>query len=236
MEIYVLGYGGWLAPPHAGHVSILARTDASLLIDAGECTYAQLVRCGLQLPDVVFVSHRHGDHMLGLPTLVLAARKLGRAIKVVAGRGTLEAVRALLSAVGLEDALGRVVEVIEAAGPLMLGGTIVKFAPARHTVEATAVRVEFGGRCLVYSSDTAPAESVVELARGCDLLIYESSANAEQEAAAHALGHSTTLDAVEAAKAAGVRMLMPVHFHGDLPVVPPGVTVVVPTPCGRLAL
>ncbi len=83
---------------------------------------------------------------------------------------------------------------------------------------------------VAYSGDTRPCESVVRLARGCKLLIHEASISFDGERA-HAHGHSTAVDAVEVAKAAGVEYLMPVHFYVEPAVIPAGVKIVLPIPC-----
>lgn len=235
VEVYVLGYGGWISNPHLGYTSLYVKSDVSILIDVGECAYARLVQCGLQWPDALFISHRHGDHILGVPTFLLLARRQGRRLKIVASREVIDAVKTLASVTGVENSLPYV-EFINAEGVVKIGDTTLRFAPTAHPVETLAVRVEHGGRCLVYSSDTAPSDAVVKLAEGCDLLIHEVSGNPGQEEEAHRVGHSTTADAVAAAAKAGVKMLMPIHFYVEQPVLPPGVKIVVPTPCGRVVL
>jgi len=235
VEVYVVGYGGWISSPHIGYTSVFVKTDINLLLDAGECTYIRMTQCGLPWPDVVFVSHRHGDHILGLPTFMLMARRQGRQFRLVGSREVLEAARSLAVITGVEHAL-QYVDFVEAGQEMVIGETRLRFAKTRHPVETLAVRVEHGGRCLVYSSDTAPSDEVVELARGCDLLIHEVSGNPGQEEEAHKVGHSTTRDAIEIVKKAGVKLLMPIHFYIEQPVVPSGASLVLPTPCGRLVL
>lgn len=235
MEIYVIGYGGWISNPLLGYTSLYVKTDINILIDVGECTYARVAMCHLPWPDVVIISHRHGDHILGLPTFMLMARRLGKRLKIVANKETIEAARALALTTGIENALQHV-EFIEAGNALSMGETRFVFAAAAHPVPTLATRIEHGGKCVVYSSDTGPSDEIVELARGCDLLIHEVSGNPGQEEEAHKVGHSTTADAVNIALKAGVRTLMPIHFYLEPPVMPPGVTIVVPTPCGRVVL
>jgi ribonuclease BN (tRNA processing enzyme) len=48
-------------------------------------------------------------------------------------------------------------------------------ARVNHPVEAYGVRVEAGGRTLVFSGDTAESDALVELARGADLALFEAS-------------------------------------------------------------
>ncbi len=68
------------------------------------------------------------------------------------------------------------------------------------------------GPVLVYSSDTRPVESVVNKARGADMLIHEATYLNELKDRAIMTGHSTALEAGEVAKAANVKMLVLTHF------------------------
>jgi ribonuclease BN (tRNA processing enzyme) len=45
----------------------------------------------------------------------------------------------------------------------------------RHSVPTLGIRVEAGGKALTYSADTGPADELVGLSRGCDLLVAEAS-------------------------------------------------------------
>ncbi|MEM4604558.1 MAG: MBL fold metallo-hydrolase [Pyrobaculum sp.] len=235
MEIYILGFGGWISQPYMGYTSIFVKTDINILIDVGECVYTKLQKCSLPWPDVIFISHRHGDHILGLPTFMLMTRRLGRTLKVVANKSTIEAAVTLAKTVAIEKALDYV-EFIEAQDGLTIGDTKFRFVKTIHPVETLAVRIEHGERCLVYSSDTAPSDDVVELARGCNLLIHEASGNPGVEDEVHKIGHSTTKDAVEIALRANVKTLIPIHFYIDQPIIPPGSTVILPTECGKITL
>ena len=113
MEIYILGYGGWISNPNIGYTSLYVKTDINLLLDAGEGTYARLAQCGLPFPDVIYISHRHGDHILGVPTFLLMARRLGRKVKIVGSAEVLDAVKNLAVITGIENALPHA-ELIEA--------------------------------------------------------------------------------------------------------------------------
>jgi ribonuclease BN (tRNA processing enzyme) len=44
-----------------------------------------------------------------------------------------------------------------------------------HPIEAYAVRVEAAGRALVYSGDTGATDALVDIARDCDLALFEAS-------------------------------------------------------------
>ncbi|WP_103105457.1 ribonuclease Z [Brevibacillus reuszeri] len=68
------------------------------------------------------------------------------------------------------------------------------------------------GRKIVFSGDTMPCQSVLELAEGADLLVHEATyADKDQDLAVRS-GHSTAKEAAEIGKKAGIKMLCLTHF------------------------
>jgi ribonuclease Z len=74
------------------------------------------------------------------------------------------------------------------------------------------------GRRIVYTGDTKPSDSIVELARGADLLIHEATFGDELSERAEEDGHSTVSQAAGVAARAGVKRLILTHIssrYGD---------------------
>ncbi|VVB53774.1 Ribonuclease Z [uncultured archaeon] len=94
-----------------------------------------------------------------------------------------------------------------------------------HTIEVAGKKIKpedvlsepVKGRSIVYTGDTAPAESVVELAKDADILIHEATLSANDIDHALADAHSTTTQAAEVAKKAGVKKLYLTHISQRYP-------------------
>lgn len=220
LRLLFLGVGGWISKPTLGHTSIalIHSSKRALLIDAGEGVLKALYKRGLRVSDLdgVVITHIHGDHVLGLPTIIMLAKHYEgvRGLPVYVPREVIDDLDTLLRIVGV-DRTG-IVEFhgISPRDVVHLGKFRIRAERAIHPVPALSLRIEVEGKCVAYSGDTAYNPSLVELARDCDLLIHEASGYSE-EAREH--GHSTVQDAIEIAMRSGVKRLVLVHYYLDIP-------------------
>ena len=140
--------------------------------------------------DIAFVSHLHSDHALGLPDLILTPWVLGRTapLQLYGPPGISAMAENILKAytedihiriTGLEQAntTGYKVNAHEVKPGVVYQDSNVKVTAfaVRHGSWPLALGYRFDatGKSIVFSGDTAPAESVVEACNGCDLLIHE---------------------------------------------------------------
>ena len=96
-------------------------------------------------------------------------------------------------------------------------GLRIVTAALNHPGGATGYRVEWAGKAVAYVTDTehmpgALDQNVMSLARGADVLIYDSSFTEAEFAHHRGWGHSSWEHAVLVARAAGVRQLV-LHHH-----------------------
>ena len=85
MELIFLGTGGSMPTKYRGLPSVVLRRGPELLMfDCGEATQRQMgaAKLGFNKKMRIFISHMHGDHVLGLPGLFQSMSFLGRQQKL----------------------------------------------------------------------------------------------------------------------------------------------------------
>jgi len=164
---------------------LLSGAGGSLLIDCGASSLIAMKRAGVDPGEIgwVLLTHLHGDHFGGLPFMVLEGQfsRRTRPLVVAGPPGTRARVEAAMevffpgsSRVERRFAL-EFVELAERVATAVGPATVTPF-PAEHASGAPsyALRVEYGGKVIVYSGDTEWTESLVDAARGADLFVCEA--------------------------------------------------------------
>ena len=218
VELVVLGSSASVPDAEHDTVSLVLRgADWAVLVECGGSPIQRLAQLGVGLEDLraVILSHRHPDHIYGLPALVQGLWIGGREapLPVYGPVQALDRARALLELLELADREG-MFAVEWHPVPLRQGREVgswgdvrVSAAPVVHGDNDTlALRFEntATGRAIVYSADTEPCEAVVQLAAGADILIHEATGEHP--------GHSTPAGAAEVAREAGVTELALIHY------------------------
>ena len=101
------------------------------------------------------------------------------------------------------------------AGPergLLQRGEAVALADGRTVTPEVVLGPPRAGRKVVVAGDSAPAATVLEIAREADVLVHEATFCQEEEERARETGHSTALAAAELARAAEVGLLVLTHI------------------------
>jgi ribonuclease Z len=91
-------------------------------------------------------------------------------------------------------------------------GENVELPDGRVVSPADLVGAPRPGRRVVYSGDTRPCATLIEAARGADLLVHEATFAGEEQERAKETGHSTAAEAAAVAREAGVRRLVLTHI------------------------
>jgi ribonuclease Z len=189
--------------------------EGLLLVDAGGSTYQRLLRAGLDPLTLqgVFLTHSHADHINGLPALLFQLSLAGysRTLPIYGNAPTLELMQRVLAAFELDSHQVPVDWITVTSGqqvPLPASSYQLDVADTVHPRPGLALRFEerASGRALVYSADTEPCPTVLDLAKDAAVLIHEATT------ATSFAGHTTPRQAGAVAVTAGVERLVLVHF------------------------
>jgi ribonuclease BN (tRNA processing enzyme) len=159
--------------------------DTRFLIDFGATAMAAAKARGLEPSRIplIFITHLHGDHIGGLPFLLLEASLVyGRTEPLtIAGPPGLRAhlpklIEALFPGTQLEltfelSVLELPPDVRSVVSGIGVTPHLVKHAPS---LTCTGLRFELGDKVLAYSGDTVWTDTLPKLARGADLFICDA--------------------------------------------------------------
>jgi ribonuclease BN (tRNA processing enzyme) len=246
MRLTVVGMAGSFPGPDSPASCYLLEHDGHrIVLDLGNGAIGALQRYADPYEiDAVVLSHLHADHCLDLTAYYVMRkyRPQGPAptIPVLGPTGT--ACR-MAAAYDLPEEPGMTgeFEFRDHVAVTEVGPFRITTAPANHPVEAYSLRVDAGGRSLVFSGDTGSTDALVELSRGADLALFEASFLSRYENLPPNL-HLTATEAAQHAMRAEVDRLVLTHlvpwtpqdetreeaaavFTGDLALAAPGLVV-----------
>ncbi|HSK68115.1 MAG TPA: MBL fold metallo-hydrolase [Candidatus Limnocylindria bacterium] len=203
MELRILGCDGSYPGPNGACSSYLAEDgDTALLLDLGCGALPRLMahRDPASLAGVV-ITHWHFDHasdVLGLQYYLLLHKKR----LTVYSPGEEHPLKSLLSREQFD--------LLDLEGAPSIGGFRVKALRVDHPTPACAVRLEAGGKSVVYTGDTASRGGLMEFCAGTDLLVCDAAFTSAQwhEKAPH----MSAAQAGALARDCGAKRLVLTHF------------------------
>ena len=221
VRITVLGCSGSVTGPDspASGYLLTARGAPPLVIDFGNGVLGSLQRHADPGSVHVLLSHLHADHCIDLPALFVWRRyhpnpPVGKAL-MYGPTDTWSRLAQASSPFGGEvDDFSDIFDVRHWAD-----GLEVEFGPltvlprsVAHPTEAYGMRItDASGAVLAYSGDTGVCDAVIDLARGADVFLCESSwTHAPGQRPEHL--HLSGTEAGQIAKLAGVGELLLTHI------------------------
>lgn len=227
MRVVIIGSGAsWPDSDRSSPSQVVVVGGEPLLFDCGPGTGMNLMRAGFY-PTVIrriFLTHLHMDHSLEFPSIVFGSYLLGRKDKVYlyGPPGTIDFCRLLFEKIYpyAPEIIRRIQEEgLEVASHEATEGLVcqtenyqVFSTPVEHGLPAIAYRIESKEGIVVISGDTGPCKSLIDLARGADLLIHECSFPDDMVEFARETNHSIPSEVGEVAKQAGVKKVVLTHL------------------------
>jgi ribonuclease BN (tRNA processing enzyme) len=221
MKLTVIGCAGSFPSPDSPASCYLVEAPFEgrtyrLVVDLGSGALGNLQRaCDLRDVDAIAISHLHADHCFDLSGFYVVSKyhpdgALDR-IPVLAPAGAGDH---LATAYGIREPVGMTEQFDfrdwQDGGTVQLGPFAVTSIHVDHPVPAYAIRVATDTHSLVYSGDTGPTETLVELAMGADLFLCEASFVESADNPPNL--HLTGAEAGDYATRAGVGRLLVTHI------------------------
>jgi len=196
MKVTLLGTGVPVPVMNRFGMSTLVEAGGEKLVfDAGRGSLQRLFQAKVPLKDIhmLFLTHLHSDHVVGIPDLMLTGWLFGRRenpFRVWGPRGTKDMMTHLERAfefdirIRLYDDRPPPQGIVVIAEDIQQGVVyerngvkVTAFDVDHHPVKpALGFRVDYGGRSVVLSGDTKFSENLIRFAQGADLLIHSVAA------------------------------------------------------------
>lgn len=181
MKITLLGTGTSFVDPERVQSGILVEVvNKKFLLDVGSGVLQRLNkgRIDIKSIDYIFISHFHIDHCSDFPTLYQSLWMSGydRPLRVFAPPAIREWMRGIFE-IALPYLQGKLqidVTELDDVDRVELEGIVITVQSTPHsTLDSRAFKIEHDGKSIVYTSDTAPCQEIIEFAKGVDVLIHE---------------------------------------------------------------
>ena len=187
MKLHILGCGDAFGSGGRNQSAYLVEAgDRLFLLDCGPTTLLAMKRAGIDPGrlDAVFISHLHGDHFGGLPFLFiefLHQRPRAKPLHIAGPPQTEEKVSQLFqlmyggsAAKELPPVRFHIFEPDQRA--MVEGIQVLPFRVPHQTQEISlGLKIQFAGKRILFSGDSAWSELFIEHARGVDLFLCECS-------------------------------------------------------------
>ena len=247
IEAVLLGSGGTKANPKRFCPSnLIWINDEPVLIDCGPGTVFRLREADTPASEItrLLLTHLHIDHYADYPYFLIEpliawgkeAIQRRKDLVVYGPPGTSRLLNLFEKTYDVEmdnyaslkgyeqtrELMGAKVTEISEEWELRLGSWVIRAMMVDHglcKLPCFAYRIDVGGKSIVFSGDTVPCDSMIELAKGADVLVHECTFPDEELEARRRSGfaywiHSTPSGVAKVAQKADVKKLVINHLTG----------------------
>ncbi|MBT2640656.1 MBL fold metallo-hydrolase [Bacillus sp. ISL-41] len=218
MKLTIVGFwGGYPKVNEASTGYLLEHEGFKLMIDFGSGVLARLQNfVQPEELDALVLSHYHPDHIADIGVLQharLIQGFLGKKSQQLPIFGHTQDKQefAKLTYKNITKGIA-----YDPAKKLNIGPFTISFLSAIHPVPCYAMRIEAGGKSLVYTADTSFKEDFIPFAQGTDLLLSECNFYGNQDG--KGAGHMNSYDNGKLAAEADVKQLVLTHLphYGEI--------------------
>ncbi|MEM0140316.1 MAG: ribonuclease Z [Ferroplasma sp.] len=206
--------GKWSSHIIKGERNVSFILDDKIVFDFGPHTLESLLDLNIDPGklETVAITHMHLDHFAGLPELLWyrAKNKPARKLTVLGPQGIKETTEKLMGLLRTPPQFEAEFEFIEDK-PYE---SITPFR-ANHVIPDNGYRVEYGGKTIFYSGDTAYSENVARGAQDVDILLHEMTYTDAMKEEAAFWKHSYCSSTMRVFNESHASKLIPLHLTAE---------------------
>ncbi|HEY4600883.1 MAG TPA: MBL fold metallo-hydrolase [Cerasibacillus sp.] len=212
MKLTTVGF--WGAFPRANEATscyLVQDEDTRIVLDCGSGALSRLQNyVQLNELDAVFISHTHADHIADIYCLeyaMLVQRQLGNRKTPLDVYIYTDELRTLPFT--FPEALN--IQQLHVTDRIQVGSLSVTFSENVHDIPCCSMKVtNRTGQTLVYSGDTGYTDTLIQFAKGVDVLLIECSLYMKQQGLIK--GHLASNEVGKIAQQANVKHVVLTHF------------------------
>ncbi|MEM0097266.1 MAG: ribonuclease Z [Candidatus Micrarchaeaceae archaeon] len=206
--------GKWSSNIVAGERNVSFALDDKIIFDFGPHALESLLESKVdpRKAEVIAITHMHLDHFSGLPELFWyrAIYKAENRLMVLGPKGIKNNTEKLLKLLHTPEEFKVDAEFIEDEDY-----EFIRHIKANHTIVDNGYRIEYGGKTLFYTGDTAYSKNVVNGSQDVDMLVHEMTYTDNGKKEADFWKHSTYSTTMQVFEESHAKRLVPVHLTVD---------------------
>jgi len=216
MKIVFLGVGEAFDENYPNNSALVLTDKTSLMIDCGDSAVRQLWKYNKgdhNLVDAIYITHRHSDHLFGLPAMLsrFLEEKRSKSFTIICTQPIHEDIKNITKYAyqGLESNFPFKLNIIDIEDGQTIDFQDLKlsFSLARHSTDVLAIKIDDGNNTTCYSGD-----GMFSLREGfykdLDLLIQETYLYDKE-----IIGHACVTGAIKFAEENNIKCLALVHLN-----------------------
>lgn len=200
--VHVLGNSTAISTLNTDHTSLAIQTSNNhILVDCPGSPIFKVLKIGMDLDRIstIIITHRHPDHIYGVPSLIQTMGLLQRKnkLEIVGLKDSIKTIKSLIKVFELSELSSAFLKfkIINSSKKkvyklyrddnILITGSLVD-----HSVPTLAIRITNNHtlRSVTYSSDTSPSQNLIRLAKDTDILIHECTMALSEESTIHTNG------------------------------------------------
>jgi len=214
MKVIFLGNGEAFDERYPNHSHLILSDKTVLMLDCGDSAVRQLWKYTKDhsLIDALYITHRHSDHLFGIPALLgrMLEEDRKKPLTIICSEQLKADIKRLTehSYFGI-DSYGFEIKFIiaEDKKEIQFNELKLTFARTFHTVYNLAIRIDDGKNIICYSGDGPFDEATEKIYKNADILMHECYMFDQR-----IKGHVAAVDVFEMAKRNNVKCLALAHF------------------------